>query len=124
MAIGKTKRERQGTILSIVLAGLFLAACDGSTGPAGPEGPEGPAGDPGPEGPPGPSGDGVPVTSAEKINVSVTEITVPDGGGAPTVTILLTNDLGQGLTGLPPANISFVISQLRPGTGGGSSEWQ
>jgi OmcA/MtrC family decaheme c-type cytochrome len=66
----------------------------------------------------------VPVTSADKINVSFTEITVPDGGGAPTVTLSLTNDEEQGLTGLPAANISFVISQLSPGTGGGSSELQ
>lgn len=124
MANVATNRGERGAILPAVLAVLLLAGCDGSTGPAGPQGPEGPPGDPGPEGPPGPSGDGVPVTSAEKINVSVTEITVPDGGGAPTVTIALTNDLGQGLTGLPAANVSFVISQLSPGTGGASSEWQ
>jgi OmcA/MtrC family decaheme c-type cytochrome len=59
-----------------------------------------------------------------KINVVITNVSVPAGGGAPTVTVSLTNDLGQGLTGLPAANIRFVISQLTPGSNGGSSEWQ
>jgi OmcA/MtrC family decaheme c-type cytochrome len=66
----------------------------------------------------------VPITSADKINVTILDIVVPDGGGAPTVTVGLTNDQEQGLTGLPAANISFVISQLSPGSNGGSSEWQ
>jgi OmcA/MtrC family decaheme c-type cytochrome len=49
---------------------------------------------------------------------------VPAGGGAPTVSVSLTNDLEQGLKGMPPANIRFVISQLSPGVNGGSSQWQ
>ena len=49
---------------------------------------------------------------------------MPTGGGAPTVQFTLRNDLNQGLVGLPARNISFVIAQLTPGTGGGSSEWQ
>ncbi|MCH7982316.1 MAG: hypothetical protein IID59_12520, partial [Proteobacteria bacterium] len=64
------------------------------------------------------------MTSAEKINVEISGVSVPAGGGAPTVTLLLTNDLGQGLVGLPAGNIRFVIAQLTPGTNGGSSEWQ
>jgi OmcA/MtrC family decaheme c-type cytochrome len=89
------------------------------------EGPAGAAGPPGPSGPSGPpSGIGVAVTSAEKINVQISGISVPAGGGAPTVTLNLTNDLGQGLKGLPAGNIGFVIAQLTPGTNGGSSEWQ
>ena len=40
------------------------------------------------------------------------------------MTLTLTDDLGQGLTGLPAGNIRFVIAQLTPGTNGGSSEWQ
>jgi OmcA/MtrC family decaheme c-type cytochrome len=103
---------------------LLLAGCDGSDGAQGPAGPEGPPGTPGPPGPPGPSGSGVPITSAGKINTTISEVEVPDGGGAPTVTFQLTNDDGQGLTGLSAANISFVISQLTPGSNGGSSEWQ
>jgi OmcA/MtrC family decaheme c-type cytochrome len=51
-------------------------------------------------------------------------VAVPAGGGAPTVELSLTNDLQQGLFGLPANQIRFVISQLTPGTGGGSSEWQ
>jgi OmcA/MtrC family decaheme c-type cytochrome len=120
MAAVKTKWGPWG---AIVLAAFLLAGCDGSTGAPGPAGPAGPPGTPGPGGPPG-AGGGVPVTSAEKINVSITDIAVPAGGGAPTVTLSLTDDLEQGLTGLPAANVSFVISQLTPGINGGSSEWQ
>ncbi len=105
------------------MAGILVAACDGSTGPAGPAGPAGSDGPPGPPGPPA-AGSGIPVTSAEKINVNITDVSVPPGGGAPTVSLTLTNDLNQGLSGLPAANIRFVISQLTPGTNGRSSEWQ
>ncbi|MDX1404092.1 MAG: OmcA/MtrC family decaheme c-type cytochrome [Woeseiaceae bacterium] len=106
--------------LGLLVTIFALAACDGSDGAPGAAGPEGP---PGPPGPPG-AGSGLPVSSAEKINVIVTNVSVPSGGGAPTVFLTLTNDLGQGLSGLPAANIRFVISQLTPGTAGGSSEWQ
>jgi OmcA/MtrC family decaheme c-type cytochrome len=51
-------------------------------------------------------------------------VSVSADGGAPTVEYYLTNESGQGLVGLPAANIRFVISQLTPGTRGGSSEWQ
>ena len=106
---------------AIVILGMMLAACsDGSNGAAGAAGP---AGTPGPVGPAGSSG-GIPVTSAEKINVEISSASVPAGGGAPTVSVSLTNDLGQGLTGLPAGNIRFIIAQLTPGTNGSSSEWQ
>lgn len=102
---------------------LSMPGCDGDTGAAGAAGPAGPAG---PSAPPGPIGSpgGVPITSAERINVEFTGISIPAGGGAPTVALTLTNDLDQGLTGLPAANIRFVIAQLTPGSGGGSSAWQ
>jgi hypothetical protein len=102
-----------------MMMALLFAGCGGSGGAAGPAGPSGPAGPPGP-----PGGSGVAVTSAEKINVTITDVSVPAGGGAPTVSLHLTNDLGQGLTGLPAGNIRFVIAQLTPGSNGGSSEWQ
>jgi len=38
--------------------------------------------------------------------------------------MLLTNDLGFGLQGIPTSTVSFTIAQLTPGTAGGSSEWQ
>jgi OmcA/MtrC family decaheme c-type cytochrome len=102
-----------------MLIGLLIAGCGGSDGAPGA------TGEAGQPGPPGPStGGGIPVTSAEKINVAITGVTVPAGGGAPTVEFTLRNDLNQGLVGLPAANIRFVIAQLTPGTGGGSSEWQ
>lgn len=110
-------------IAAIVVLGASLAACsgsDGKDGPAGPTGPTGPSGPPGPSGP----GSGVPVDSADLINIEVTSVTVPAGGGAPVVELSLTNDLAQGLYGLPAGDIRFVLSQLSPGTAGGSSEWQ
>lgn len=109
-------------IISLMLLGLFLAACsssDGSDGAAGPTGPVGPPGPPGPS-----TGNGIPINSADKINIAVSSVAVPTGGGAPTVFLTLTNDLQQGLKDLPAADIRFVIAQLSPGVAGSSSEWQ
>ena len=110
--------------LLIILA-FVLSACDGDDGSAGVAGATGPGGPPGPPGPPGGSG-GVPVDSAEKINIEVASVTIPAGGGAPVVELGLSNDLTQGLFGLPASDIRFVLSQLSeaaPGSGE-SSQWQ
>ncbi len=109
----------------LLLLGLALAGCgdSGSTPAPGPAGPPGAGGPPGPPGPPGGSG-GVPIDSAANINITVTSVTVPAGGGAPVVRFRLSNDLTQGLVGLPAADVRFVLAQLSPGTGGGSSQWQ
>ena len=120
MSSGRARAVRSYTLLFIV---SLLWACSGDDGAAGPAGTAGGAGPAGPPGPTGTSG-GVPVESAEKINVEVTSVAVPAGGGAPTVQLTLTNDLTQGLKGLPAANIRFLIAQLTPGIDGGSSEWQ
>ncbi len=115
-------RNSTGRVAALVLLGFVFAGCGGSDGSPGATGDTGSTG---PSGPPGPStGGGIPVTSAEKINVGITSVVVPAGGGAPTVQLTLRNDLNQGLVGLPAANIRFVIAQLTPGTAGGSSEWQ
>jgi OmcA/MtrC family decaheme c-type cytochrome len=114
--------NRSSRIASFILFGLFIAGCEGNDGAPGADGAPGPAG---PPGPPGPStGSGVPVDSAERINIAVGAVDVPAGGGAPTVSLTLTNDLNQGLVGLPAGDIRFVLAQLTPGSGGGSSEWQ
>jgi len=114
--------NRSSRIASLILFGLLIAGCEGNDGAPGADGAPGPAG---PPGPPGPStGSGVPVDSADRINIAVTGVDVPAGGGAPTVSLALTNDLNQGLVGLPAGDIRFVLSQLTPGTGGSSSEWQ
>ena len=113
-------RGRALTIVSFVAVLLSMGGCDGDDGPPGAEGPAGPAGPPGPTGSTG----AVPVESAERINVEFTAVDIPSGGGAPIVTLSLTNDLGQGLRGLPAGNIRFVMAQLTPGSAGGSSEWQ
>jgi len=111
-----------GFVLFLSLIGA-LAGCDGDDGAQGSAGPTGPAGPQGPSGPVGSPG-GVPVTSADRINVAVESVTIPAGGGNPVVEFKLTNDLTQGLTGLEGARISFTLAQLTPGAGGGSSEWR
>jgi OmcA/MtrC family decaheme c-type cytochrome len=121
--------ERNLRIVLVLLTGAFLFACDGSTGPAGPVGPtgdQGPPGTPGPSGPPGPStGNALPWDSADKINVEIQSVAIPAGGGAPQVTLRLSDDLGFGLKGLPASTVGFVLSQLSPAPAtGGSSEWQ
>jgi len=119
-------KNRSVHIISLMLLGLFLAACsggddgkDGTDGAAGPAGPAGPPGTPGPS-----TGSGIPIDSAELINIAVTNVDVPAGGGAPSVSLTLTNDLEQGLRDLPAGDIRFTLAQLSPGAGGGSSEWQ
>jgi OmcA/MtrC family decaheme c-type cytochrome len=114
--------------LAVVIAAVgILAGCEGDTGAQGPPGPAGP---PGPVGPPGPGGggsDAVPITSVpdeEWITAEITNVTIPDGGGAPVVDFRLTNDLTQGLKGVLPGDVRFTIAQLRPGIGGDSSKWQ
>jgi OmcA/MtrC family decaheme c-type cytochrome len=111
----------------LLILTLVTAACsdNGSAGVEGPAGPPGAGGPPGPAGPPG-GGGGVPVDSAETINIAVTGVTVPAGGGAPVVAFSLSNDLNQGLVGLPAADARFVVAQLSPATAGSgaSSQWQ
>jgi OmcA/MtrC family decaheme c-type cytochrome len=115
---------RKWQLAALLLSSALLFACSGDTGPTGPAGGQGAAGPPGP-GIPGPSGSStVPVESAEKINVAIQSVTVPAGGGAPTVELRLSNDLGFGLSGLPASAMSFALAQLSPGQNGGSSEWQ
>jgi OmcA/MtrC family decaheme c-type cytochrome len=110
----------------IAVAGM-LAGCEGDTGAQGPQGPAGPAGPPGPPGSGSGGSGGIPITSVQdqdRIDAEVLSVTVPAGGGAPVVDFRLTNDLDQGLKGLLPGDARFTIAQLRPGIGGGSSEWQ
>lgn len=112
-------------LLTLLAACLFLWACEGDDGAQGPAGAAGPAGPPGPPGPPGnDTGGGIPIETVESFEVSVASVNVPDGGGAPTVNFSISDEFGQGLTGLDAGEIRFVLSQLSPGTDGASSEWQ
>ena len=105
-------------LITLFFISLVLTACSG--GGDGPQGPTGPAGGSGPVGTAGAAGL-VSVTSAAKINVSWTEFSL--SGDSLTATVVLTNDLDQGLTGLPAGNIRFALAQLSPGIAGSSSEW-
>jgi len=113
---------RISKLATLLFASALLFACSGDTGPEGPEGPEGPIG------PPGQPGTGtstaVPIQAAERIDVTIESVAVPAGGGAPTVTMRLTDALGFGLRGLPAASVGFNLAQLSPGQAGSSSEWQ
>ena len=110
----------------LFLLGLAAAGCsdNGSDGAAGPPGPPGAGGPPGPPGPPG-GGGGVPIDSADTINITVNSVTIPAGGGAPVVRFRISNDLNQGLVGLPAGSTRFALAQLSPpAAGGASSQWQ
>lgn len=103
-----------------MLVGLALAGCSGDDGAAGPAGIAGPAG---PDGPSGPDGN-LPVVTAGEISITVTRVLAPKDGGAPSVDLTLTDENGIAVRDLPARSISFVLSQLTPGSAGGSSEWQ
>lgn len=106
-----------------MLLSLLLAACGG--GDDGRDGADGTTGPAGPPGPPGPStGSGIPIDSTDQIDIAVSGVAIPAGGGAPVVSFTLTNDLQQGLKDLPAGDIRFTLAQLSPGSDGGSSEWQ
>jgi OmcA/MtrC family decaheme c-type cytochrome len=68
----------------------------------------------------------VPIDSAEQVTITVSSVAIPTGGGNPVVQFRLTNELNQGLEGLVPGDIRFVLSQLSPAApgSGASSEWQ
>ena len=110
-----------GRIAALMLLGLLFAGCEGGTGATGATGSDGTTGETGPAGPT--SGTGIPVTSAERINVQITAVTIT-AGEAPIVDYQLTDHLGLGLIDLPAANIRFAIAELSAGVAGGSSEWQ
>jgi OmcA/MtrC family decaheme c-type cytochrome len=113
--------NRSSRIASLILLGLFIAGCEGNDGADGADGETGPVG---PIGPPGPSsGNGVPIESAERINIAITGIDFAKNP-EPEIALALTNDLNQGLTGLDAGDIRFTFAQLTPGSAGGSSEWQ
>ena len=65
------------------------------------------------------------------ISVADADVTIvdqddcsPENGSITITQLTLTNDLTQGLSGLPDSDIRFTIAQLSPGANGGSSEWQ
>ena len=112
------------------MATSLLFACTGDDGPPGPQGEtgsQGPQGEQGEQGASGANG-AVPASSAERINIIVTKVTIaddPDTGtsNAATVEFTLLNDLTQGLFGIPTTSVSFVLSQLTPAEAGSGAAW-
>jgi OmcA/MtrC family decaheme c-type cytochrome len=118
------RRRRASLAAAIMGFCVLLAGCEGDDGAQGEPGPQGP---PGPAGPPGSGGGGsggIPIDTAEEINIEVLSVTVPDGDAAPVVEFRLTNEKTQGLSGLAAGQLRFSIAELSPGQNGGSSEWQ
>ncbi|NND35508.1 MAG: hypothetical protein HKN81_00090, partial [Gammaproteobacteria bacterium] len=103
----------------LATAMLALAGCEGDTGPQGPQGAAGPAG---PEGPAGADGGSLPdVSEAAVINAAITGVTI---ASPPVVTFMLTDERGQGVTGLQGSNLRATVAKLEDGTDGNSSAWQ
>jgi len=105
--------------MGAALLSLLLAACSGSTGPAGPAGPAGTTGPTGPQGP-GAAGGMNNITSATSIIGTILSVAI---SGPPVVKFKLADKNGVPLTGLPAADLGWVIAQLVPGQNGASSQW-
>ena len=105
-SIGRTLR------VALVVVVLGLAACGGTTGAPGPAGPTGSVG---PAGAPGTGGavSAVPITTATKIQATITAVQIPSSGH-PVVNFTLTDQNGVPLSGLPPADVNFAIAKLVP----------
>lgn len=90
----------------LVVAGmvLSLAACN----------------DPGEDGAAGQPGPGT-VSTATALNTEVTAVAVDS---PPVVSFRVTDQNGIPFTGLTPADVSFTIAQLNPGSNGEPSAWQ
>jgi OmcA/MtrC family decaheme c-type cytochrome len=104
-------------IASLGLAAFALGGCSGDNESAIPPTP------PDGEFPPQPgTGANVPITTATQIVASVQRVTVPEDG-KPVVEVYLKDQNNFSLTGLPAANIRFVLARLEPAQNGESSTW-
>jgi len=102
---------RISPLIGVFVLALFLAACEGDTGPQGAQG------DPGEPGPPA----GVEIDNAGQIEALITGVTI---ASPPIVTFTLSERNGNPVRNLPASAISFTIAKLVPGTDGNASAWQ
>ncbi len=61
------------------------------------------------------------LADATALTITITSVSV---GGAPVVDFTVTNQSGEGMAGLAPADLRFNIAKLVPGTNGGATMWQ
>ncbi len=61
------------------------------------------------------------LSAATALNITVTQVTI---GGPPVVNFVVTNQAGQGMTGLVGSDLRFNIAKLVPSAGGGPADWQ
>ncbi len=125
--------KKHGRFLRFFLVGLMavslaLAGCEGDEGDRGPAGPPGPPGPPGEPGTPGTPG--TPATGAQAqppiiaIPAAITSVTVPQGGGQPTVQFNVQDENGQPITDLATGDVRFIIAKLVPGGTNETANWQ
>ena len=100
----------------IMLFGVLLASCSGTTGSSGPAGATGATGAQGPT----TTGSALNVSTATSITGKILSVAI---SGPPVVKFQLTGENGAFLQGLPAADLSFTIAQLVPGQNGTSSQW-
>lgn len=61
------------------------------------------------------------LAAATSLTFTITSVSIQS---KPVVAFTVTNQDGQGMTGLAPADLRFNIAKLVPGAGGGPSNWQ
>ena len=116
------RTNRNALMHGVLLTGLGLFGL-GLAGCSGDEGKQAEPPTSGGEFPPQPgTGAPIPITSASQIVSSIQRVTVPEDG-RPVVEVYLKDDRDFSLTGLPAANIRFVLARLEPAQNGASSTW-
>lgn len=63
-----------------------------------------------------------PATSASSLTATITDVSIPDSGGTPTVSFTITDANGNGVTGL--TGMRYIIAKLVASADGEPSYWQ
>ena len=100
--------------LAASLLALALAGCGGGSG-----GGSGTAGAPGASG--ATAGGAPALTASTALSMTITGVSI---NSQPVVNFTVTNQAGDGMTGLAATDLGFNIAKLAPGSNGGPSTWQ
>jgi OmcA/MtrC family decaheme c-type cytochrome len=106
MMCAKSFRLCCGWALAVLFVILTLAACSTAS-----DGEQGPAGTPG----------ATLSATASELNIAINSVTI---GSTPVVNFTVTNENGNGFTGISDTDLRFNIAKLIPGTNGDPSRWQ
>lgn len=110
---------KQAFVLFTISFVLLMAGCGG--GSDGATGAQGPAGPDGPEGPEGPPGQSVGTIEADELSFTVSGVVIES---APVVNFSVTNERGEGFSGIGESDLRFNLSKLLPALSGEPSRWQ